>query len=80
MIEKEKGRKISNNKSIGANLERKIHQSIVNNKGAKINTGGMGIRGRKRNKETSKRCLGNGKWFYNDRGRRDTKSKEQKLD
>ena len=48
MIEKEKGRKISNNKSIGANLERKIHQSIVNNKRAKINTGGMGIRGGKK--------------------------------
>ena len=38
-------------------MERKIHQSTINNKGAKINIGGMGIRGKKEKKEKLKRCL-----------------------
>ena len=48
-------------------MERKIHQSTINNKWAKINIGGMGIRGKKETKKSLRDVYRSGKWFWNDR-------------
>ena len=40
------------NKNIGSKFQRKIHHSTLNNKWAKINIGGMGIRGEKETKKS----------------------------
>ena len=70
----------SNSEKVGTKLEKKIHHSNVNNKWAKINTGGMGTRRKKKEKENlwdfSQKKE---KWFSEDRGRRNTKSEEWKL-
>ena len=61
-------------------MERKIQHSTINNKWAKINIGGVGIRGKIETKKSPRDVYRNGKWFWNNRGRGNTKSEENKPD
>ena len=52
VTERGKSKKVKNNKQIGIRLEKKMRQSTLNNKGAKINIGVLGIK--KKNEERKK--------------------------
>ena len=59
-------------------MERKIHHNTINNEQAKINIGGMRIRGRKETRKSLRDVLRNREGFWSDRTRGNSKSEEQK--